>query len=198
MASATETVYWPLVIALGLGFIILTIMALSEAEKGVTFHTSEQISHTSARSTIVSFLNTESQQPGEGGDPDDGEVMSNYKAISLCYGGIDATYDREAINNPPGILRFTMALATRKGSVPSPDENKECPTNDPDYGGWPSSTTITKGDPPEPWITGGQHTGSKSGSGATGGVNTFRVEIPTGGGDTKPVIFNYEADEGAY
>lgn len=184
MASSTETVFWPLATAMGLGFVILTIMMLAQAENDVTFHTSEQIAHTSARSTIVSFLNTEN-----------GEGKPNYKSIALCYGGMnDNSYDREAINNPPGVLRFTMTLATRMGGV-GPDD---CPTDDSDYGNWDPSATITKRNPPVPWIAGGQHTGSRSGSGATGGVHRFRTYIPKGANEIKPVEFRYEADEGAY
>jgi hypothetical protein len=181
MAAATETIFWPLVAGLGLAFIILTMIMLSQAERDVQFHTSQQIAHTSARSTIMTFLNTEN-----------GEEKPNYKAIALCYGGIDSTYDREAINNPPGVLRFTMALATRKPKVGN------CPGGDPDYGSWSDSMTITSDDPPIPWIAGGQHTGSKSGSGVTGGVRRFRTYIPKGGNEIKPVEFRYEADKGAY
>jgi hypothetical protein len=187
MAAATETIFWPLVAGLGLAFIILTVIMLSQAERDVQFHTSQQIAHTSARSTIMTFLNTEN-----------GEGKLNYKAIALCYGGIDNGYDREAINNPPGVLRFTMALATRKGAPASPEETGNCPTGDSDYGSWTDSTTLTKGDPPTPWIAGGQHTGSRSGSGVTGGVRVFRTYVPKGGNEIKPVEFRYEADKGAY
>lgn len=197
MASSTETIFWPLVAGLGLGFVILTIMSLSQAEKGVQFHTSEQISHSAARSTILTFLSSESSQPGGSGDD---SMMKTYNAISLCWGGIDSTYDRQPINNPPGVLKFTQTIATRKGSIPSPEEGRHCPTDDGDYGDYATypTATLTKGDPPMPWILGGQHTGSISGTQETGGVQTFRVKVPTGAGGLKTIVFRYEADPGAY
>lgn len=106
MASSVETIYWPIAIGFAFAFIIASFVILSETNRDVAFHTSEEIGQITAESYIWSYLN----QIKDGSDA----KATNYWRISENYCGGSLTVKDQEISQPD-ILNWIKMDAVKPG-----------------------------------------------------------------------------------
>lgn len=169
-------------IVLGLSFAVMTMIMLSQAERDVTYHTTEQLSHTAARSALYTFLNSKREtNKGE---------LNAYNAMSLCWSGRPLTVadqvsnmdaiDRGMINYPvphltgkarPRLLQWIKVEGAR------PKILDGCESDD------INNTVGIRG----------KRDASQM---ADGGVHTYQVKVPVAGGNLETVNMYYAAKVG--